>query len=229
MTARPDPPPPARLSALAQRNREASRGASRGEPDTSAERHADITKSARPRKDRTRRGLTIVYTGDGKGKTTAAIGLTVRAAGNRMRVLFVQFIKGSWKSGEREILRGLPNVEVAVTGRGFTIDGLRDVRIPMQVHHDAASAGWTLAQQAIHADQYDMVVLDEILGALNAGLISLDDVLETVRSRPRRLHLVLTGRGAPAALVDLADLVSDVRSVKHPYEQGIAAQRGIEF
>jgi cob(I)alamin adenosyltransferase len=176
-----------------------------------------------------RRGLTIVYTGDGKGKTTAAVGLTVRAAGNKMRVLFVQFIKGSWKSGEREILRGLPTVEVAVTGRGFTIEGLRNPRIPMQAHHDAAATGWALARQAIAEGDYDVVVLDEILGAINAQLIPIEEVLEAVRSRPPQLHLVLTGRGAPAALIELADLVSEVRGIKHPYQQGIRAQRGIEF
>jgi cob(I)alamin adenosyltransferase len=178
---------------------------------------------------RQRHGLTVVYTGDGKGKTTAAVGLTVRAAGNKMRVLFVQFIKGSWKSGEREILRSLPNVEVAVTGRGFTIEGLRDPRIPMQAHHDAAMHGWTLARQAILHGPYDLIVLDEVLGAINAGLIPLDEVLETVRTKPPTLHLVLTGRGAPQQLIDLANLVSEVRPIKHPYEQGIPAQRGIEF
>jgi cob(I)alamin adenosyltransferase len=176
-----------------------------------------------------RRGLTIVYTGDGKGKTTAAVGLTVRAAGNKMRVLFVQFIKGSWKSGEREILRSLPTVELAVTGRGFTIEGLRNPRIPMQAHQDAAATGWALARQAIEEGAYDLVVLDEILGAINAHLVSVDEVLETVRSRPPGLHLVLTGRGAPPELIELADLVSEVRPIKHPYQQGIPAQRGIEF
>jgi cob(I)alamin adenosyltransferase len=173
--------------------------------------------------------LTIVYTGDGKGKTTAAVGLTVRAAGNKMRVLFVQFIKGSWKSGEREILRSLPNVQLAVTGRGFTIEGLRDPRIPMAAHHDAAATGWALARQAIEQGAYDMVVLDEILGAVNAELIPIEEVLDVVRSRPPTMHLVLTGRGAPAQLIELADLVSEVRLIKHPYEQGIPAQRGIEF
>ena len=178
---------------------------------------------------RQRRGLTIVYTGDGKGKTTAAVGLTVRAAGNKMRVLFVQFIKGSWKSGEREVLRGLSGVELAVTGLGFTIESLRDRRIPMQAHHDAAVAGWQLARQAISAEAYDLVVLDEILGAVSAGLIPIEEILDAIRTRPPALHVVLTGRGAPPELIELADLVSEVRAVKHPFEQGIPAQRGIEF
>ena len=102
----------------------------------------------RGRQEARRRGLTIVYTGNGKGKTTAAIGLAVRAAGNRMRVYFLQFVKGQWKSGEREVLRAIPNVEMAVTGRGFTIERLRDPRIPMEEHQEAAAAGWALRPRA---------------------------------------------------------------------------------
>ena len=112
-----------------------------------------------------RRGLTIVYTGNGKGKTTAAVGLAVRAAGNRMRVFILQFVKGQWKSGEREVLRALPGIELAVTGRGFTIERLRDQRIPMQEHEEAAAAGWLFARELVQAKQHDMMVLDEILGA----------------------------------------------------------------
>ena len=176
-----------------------------------------------------RRGLTIVYTGNGKGKTTAAIGLVVRAAGNRMRVFFLQFIKGQWKSGEREILRGLPGVDLEVTGRGFTIDRLRDPRIPMDEHAAAAAAGWQRAKQVVRSDMYDMVVLDEILGAVRAELVPLDELLELVRTKPEHLHLVLTGRNAPPALIDASDLVSEVLPIKHPFERGIKAQRGVEF
>ena len=182
-----------------------------------------------PRSRPPRHGLTIVYTGDGKGKTTAAIGLTVRAAGNRMRVFFLQFIKGQWKSGEREILRGLPGVQLEVTGRGFTIEGLRNPNIPMEDHAAAAAHGWQAAQQIVHANEFDLVVLDEILGAVTAGLVPLDELLELVRTKPPELHLVLTGRGAPPELVEIADLVSEVKPIKHPFEQGIKAQRGIEF
>ena len=176
-----------------------------------------------------RRGLTIVYTGNGKGKTTAAIGLVVRAAGNRMRVFFLQFIKGQWKSGEREILRGLPGVDLEVTGRGFTIDRLRDPRIPMDEHAAAAAAGWQRAKQVVRSDMYDMVVLDEILGAVRAELVPLGELLELVRTKPEHLHLVLTGRNAPPALIDASDLVSEVLPIKHPFERGIEAQRGVEF
>ena len=176
-----------------------------------------------------RRGLTIVLTGNGKGKTTAAVGLTVRAAGNRMRVFFLQFIKGQWKSGEREILRTMPGVDLEVTGRGFTIERLRNPKIPMEDHEAAAAHGWQVAQQIVGEGEYDVVVLDEILGAVKAGLVPLTELLAMVRARPPQLHLVLTGRGAPPELVELADLVSEIQPIKHPLQQGIKAQRGIEF
>jgi cob(I)alamin adenosyltransferase len=153
----------------------------------------------------------------------------VRAAGNGMRVFFLQFIKGQWKTGEREILRGLPGVDLEVTGRGFTIEGLRNPRIPLEDHAAAAAHGWSVAQQIVSDGDYDMVVLDEILGAVSAGLVPVDELLDMVRTKPPLLHLVLTGRNAPPELVELADLVSDIQPVKHPFDQGIKAQRGIEF
>jgi cob(I)alamin adenosyltransferase len=176
-----------------------------------------------------RQGLVIVYTGDGKGKTTAAIGLAVRAAGNHLRVFFLQFIKGRWKSGEREILRQIPGIDLEVTGLGFTIERLRDPRIPLEDHAAAAAHGWRVAQQVVDEGIYDVVILDEILGAITAGLVPLDEVLALVGRKPAALHLVLTGRGAPPELIEVADLVSEVRPIKHPYERGIKAQRGIEF
>jgi cob(I)alamin adenosyltransferase len=176
-----------------------------------------------------RQGLTLVFTGNGKGKTTAAVGLTVRAAGNRLRVFFLQFIKGQWKSGERDILRQLPNVDLEVTGRGFTIERLRNPGIPMDDHAAAAAHGWQVAQQVVHGGEYDMVVLDEVLGAVNAGLVPLAELVELARTRPATVHLVLTGRGAPPELVEVADLVSEIQPIKHPLQQGIKAQRGIEF
>jgi cob(I)alamin adenosyltransferase len=185
--------------------------------------------SSPPRGKPARQGLTLVFTGNGKGKTTAAVGLTVRAVGNRMRVFFLQFIKGQWKTGEREILRGLPGVDLEVTGRGFTIESLRNPNIPMEDHAAAAAHGWQVAQRIVRSGEYDMVVLDEILGAVKAGLVPLDELIALVQTRPPALHLVLTGRDAPPALVDAADLVSEIQPLKHPFERGIKAQRGIEF
>jgi cob(I)alamin adenosyltransferase len=146
-----------------------------------------------------------------------------------MRVFFLQFIKGSWKSGERSVLRGLPGVELEVTGRGFTIEELRDQRIPMEDHAAAAAIGWQRAKEIVHSDTYDLVVFDEILGAVHAGLVPLEELLELVGTKPSHLHLVLTGRNAPPELIDIADLVSEVLPVKHPFERGIKAQRGLEF
>lgn len=177
-----------------------------------------------------RRGLLLVFTGNGKGKSTAAFGLALRAAGNQMPVKVIQFIKGAWKTGEREaIKRGLPEIDVEVGGKGFTIERLRDPKIPMPEHHLAARAAFQMAREAAAAGRYRMVVLDEILGSIKAGLVSEEEVLELARSRPAELHLVLTGRGATPAIVEAADLVTEMREVKHHYKAGIPAQRGIEF
>lgn len=176
-----------------------------------------------------RHGLTIIYTGNGKGKTTAAVGLAVRAAGNKFRVMFIQFIKGRWKTGERDVLRSIPGIDLEVTGRGFTIERLRDPRISQEDHEAANRHGWQVAQRIVREGEYDLVVLDEILGAINAGLVPLDEVVDMVRTKPADLHLVLTGRNAPPELVEAADLVSEVQPIKHPLARGIKAQRGIEF
>ncbi|HZP95531.1 MAG TPA: cob(I)yrinic acid a,c-diamide adenosyltransferase [Candidatus Limnocylindria bacterium] len=177
-----------------------------------------------------RRGLVIVFTGDGKGKTTAAMGMALRATGNHMRVRVIQFIKGAWKTGEVAAVAKLaPSFEIVRAGRGFTIERLRDERIPMEEHAAAARAGLEEARASLRSGDLDMLVLDEILGAVTAGLVSLDDVLALVAEKPPLLHLVLTGRGAPPELVEVADLVTEMRLVKHPYAAGIRAQRGVEF
>ena len=183
---------------------------------------------------RRRRGLVIVYTGDGKGKTTAAMGLALRAAGNRLPVRVIQFIKGDWKSGERTLLESgaVPGLEIATAGRGFTVAHLRNPRIPMDEHQLAFEAGWAAAEEAVTSQRYRLVVLDEILGAVRAGLVSEDQLCELIRRRPAPVHLVLTGRGGLELpqLVALADMVSEVVPHKHHYrDQGIPAQRGIEF
>lgn len=182
------------------------------------------------RREKRRKGLVLVFTGNGKGKTTAAMGLVLRAAGSRMCVRVIQFIKGRWRSGEVEALRALaPQVEVTRAGRGFTIERLRDPRISDEEHRAAAQAGIDEAREAIRSGEWDLVVLDEILGAVKAEVVDLAQLLALVAEKPPMLHLVLTGRGAPPELIEVADLVTEMRLVKHPYEQGIVAQRGIEF
>jgi cob(I)alamin adenosyltransferase len=177
-----------------------------------------------------RQGLVMIWTGNGKGKTTAALGLALRAAGQKLNVLFLQFIKGQWKTGERVALPLLaPYVEHVVMGRGFTIERLRNPKIPMDEHHAAAGEALAFARQALGSGKYQMVILDEIMATIHGGHVPLEDVVDLVRSKPPLLHLVLTGRNAPPELVELADLVSEVRPVKHPLTAGIPAQRGVEF
>lgn len=190
---------------------------------------ADLRGRERPR-NKLKKGLVIVNTGNGKGKTTAAMGLVLRSAGNRMNVLVVQFIKGNWKTGEQESLKALADqVEFIRTGRGFTIDDLRDPRVTQEEHERSAAEGFTQARDKMLSGAYQVVVLDEILGSIRANLVSLDDVLDLIREKPPEVHLVLTGRGAPPEIVELADLVTEMTEIKHPYSQGVAPQRGIEF
>jgi cob(I)alamin adenosyltransferase len=177
-----------------------------------------------------RRGLLLVFTGNGKGKSTAAFGLALRATGNELPVKVVQFIKGSWKTGEREAIRKyLPGIEVEVGGKGFTIERLRDPKIPMTDHQLAARAAFEMAKEAVSSGRYRMVVLDEILGSIKAGLVTEAEVLELARDRPNELHLIFTGRGATDSIIEAADLVTEMREIKHHFKAGIPAQRGIEF
>ncbi|MBI3522694.1 MAG: cob(I)yrinic acid a,c-diamide adenosyltransferase [Chloroflexi bacterium] len=175
------------------------------------------------------KGLVIVFTGDGKGKTTAAIGMAVRASGHGMRIRIIQFIKGAWRTGEEAALARLaPEIELHRAGRGFTVERLRDERISDEEHRAAARAGLEQARAAL-ADPLDVVVLDEIFGALNAELITEAELLELIAAKPERMHLVLTGRRAPQAVQDAADLVSEMVLRKHPFASGVVAQKGVEF
>jgi cob(I)alamin adenosyltransferase len=180
------------------------------------------------------KGLVMIFTGDGKGKTTAAMGLALRATGNRMRVRIIQFIKGTWKTGERPAFAQLAElgwpVELEIAGRGFTIDRLRDPRVSDEEHQVAARAGLERAKASLDAGEIDLLVLDEIMGSIKAGLVTVDEVLDLVERKHPATHLVLTGRNAPLQLVEAADLVTEMTMVKHHYRgQGITAQRGVEF
>lgn len=173
-----------------------------------------------------RKGLVIVNTGAGKGKTTAALGLAMRAAGHGRRVLVLQFIKGSRKSGEHESARKLaPLVEIRQVGRGFVY---RE-KGPSQRDISSARAGLGQAQQAMGSGEYGLVVLDEVLYAIDCGLLPAEDVIEAVRSRSAGTDVVLTGRNAPSEIVGMADTVTEFQEVKHPFRKGIKARMGIEF
>lgn len=175
------------------------------------------------------RGLIIVHTGNGKGKTTAALGLAVRAWGDGLRVLILQFIKGSWKYGELETLRILGEMngrmEVRRGGRGFS---QRDTEDKAE-HRKAAQEAWWEALEEITASRWDLIVLDEINYAVKFGLVEIEQVMELLDKKPSKLHLVLTGRDARPELIERADLVTEMRLIKHPYQKGIKAQKGIEF
>jgi len=194
-------------------------------------RHAERMakrKAARDRMLATKtetRGLLIVHTGKGKGKSTAAFGLVMRCLGHGMRVGIVQFVKGSWDTGERMLLARFADlVTCRAMGEGFTWetqDRARDIA--------AARAAWDAATAMIVDPAYRLVVLDELNIVLRYDYLPLDEVLAALKAKPRDLHVVVTGRNAAPALVALADLVTEMTLVKHPFRAGVRAQRGIEF
>ena len=180
-----------------------------------------------------RRGLVIVYTGNGKGKTTAALGAVFRALGHGWRVLVIQFFKGDWPVvfGEVEMAKRLsPQFELRQLGKGF-VQAMGDKK-PLTEHLAAANDALKQAKEAITSGRYDLVVLDEIVYAIDyAGvqLVSVEEVLDLIEAKPPSLHLILTGRNAPQALIDRADLVTEMREIKHPWQQKIPAQQGIDY
>jgi len=174
------------------------------------------------------RGLVVVYTGNGKGKTTAAMGLALRAAGYGKRVLVLQFVK-TWFTGEKGGFEHLPNVEFIQAGKGFY--KILGDKLPEDEHVRAARAALELARAKINSGEYDVVVLDEIIGSVTGGLLPVEAVLELVDNKPPRLDLVLTGhRGKELPeLLERADLITEMVKVKHPYDSGILAKKSIDY
>jgi cob(I)alamin adenosyltransferase len=171
------------------------------------------------------KGLLIVHTGSGKGKTTAALGLVFRALGQGMKVGVVQFIKGAMATGEAALATRLaPALELSTMGDGFTWD-------TQNREQDVASArkAWERALSLLHDDSFDMVILDELNIVIKHNYISLEEVLEELRRKRPMLHVVVTGRNARDELIDMADLVTEMKLVKHPYRAGVKAQKGVEF
>jgi cob(I)alamin adenosyltransferase len=179
-----------------------------------------------------RHGLVMVITGDGKGKTTSALGLAFRALGNGFRVFMVQYIKGKWKTGEKklaDLLRSHADdlrldIEIKPMGDGFTW-------ITQNREQDTATTRqiWDVSKEAIASGRYDLVILDEINVVMKLGYLDPAEVAAVLKARDPDLHVVLTGRGAPAEIRELADMVSEVQLVKHHYKAGVKAQQGIEF
>ena len=171
-----------------------------------------------------RKALVVVYTGDGKGKTTAALGALLRTWGRGMKVAMLSFIKTETSNyGEERAAKKL-GVELIPLGGGFTW-------LSKDLEKDKALAQrcWSLCKEKIASNEYDLVILDEITYPINYGWLVLDEIIETLRGRPEDLHVILTGRDAPQPLIDYADLVTEMREIKHPFQQGIKAQPGIDF
>lgn len=175
--------------------------------------------------------MIIVLTGNGKGKTTAAIGQAVRALGQDKRVLLIQFIKGPWKTGEERFFKkfSLPtsNFQLLKFGKGFV--GILGDKLAFSVHKKAAEKALVLVKKVIESKKWDLIILDEINVAINLKLIKADDVLKILKNLPNKIDIILTGRGAPKSFIKIADLVTEMEEIKHPFNKGKSASKGIEF
>jgi cob(I)alamin adenosyltransferase len=172
------------------------------------------------------KGLVIVNTGNGKGKTTAALGLALRAVGQGLKVSMIQFIKGGWKYGELKAPDFLPGFEITPMGKGFVgLGGKTPAPEDVELAVETLAAG----RAKVVSGEWDMVILDEINCAVDLGLIEIEKVLDLIREKPENVHLVMTGRGAKPQIIEAADLVTEMKEIKHPYHEGIKAQKGVEF
>jgi len=182
------------------------------------------TEDPRPEHLRNARSIVLVNTGDGKGKSSAAFGVMLRALARDWKVAVVQFLKsGDWHTGEEKIGRRL-GVDWFALGEGFTWESS-----DLSQDEAVAQEAWRHAKAIIEAGAHRLVILDEITYPMNWGWIDTDDVVRTIRERPETVSIVATGRDAPAALVDVADTVTEMRNVKHAYQRGIAAKKGIDY
>ena len=175
-----------------------------------------------------KKGLVIVYTGKGKGKTTAALGMALRAIGYDHKICMIQFIKGSWHYGEMNSTEKLGhNFELIAVGKGFV--GIIDDKSSKEEHRKIAQEAIKISKERILSKKYNLVILDEINYAVNLDLIKLDDVLDLIKNKPEELNLVLTGNYAKEEIIEKADLVTEMKEIKHPYQLGIKAKKGIDF
>ena len=174
------------------------------------------------------KGLVIVYTGGGKGKTSAALGLVLRAVGYNHKVCMVQFVKGSWHYGELDSAKRLaPEFELVTAGKGFV--GILDDKSPREEHVKAANDTLAISKEKIMSGKFDVVILDEINYAVQLELLKIDDVIDLIKSKPSELDLVLTGNHATKEVIEIADLVTEMKEIKHPFKSGKKAKKGIDF
>ncbi len=186
--------------------------------DKSPRKHKDIKKSIR-------KGLIMVHTGNGKGKSTAAFGTALRAMGRGKKVAIVQFIKGKWQTGESKFFKKFPDLcQMHAIGDGFTWDTQNfdaDVK--------TAKKAWAKCKEVLQDDEHFLVIFDEINYVMKFNFLDPDEIIEALKNKPPLKHVILTGGGAPKKLINIADLVTEMQSIKHPYQQGIKAQPGIEY
>jgi len=172
------------------------------------------------------RGLIVSYFGDGKGKTTAALGVALRASGHKKKILIIQFIKGNWRSGEERGIKPLKEIEMIKTGLGFV--GIEGDCKDIALHRKAAAKGLQLAEKAL-LKKYDVIILDEIFGAVRGGLIKESDIIELLNKKSENLHLILTGTPRINSIIRKSDLVTQMKKIKHPYDKGQLAIEGIDY
>lgn len=179
------------------------------------------------------KGLILINTGNGKGKTTAALGTAIRAWGNGQKVLILQFIKGAWKYGELEAVAALGringNIEIRSMGDGFVFHNKKEDEEEFAHKKALAQKAWEIVSEEVMSGNWDLVVLDEVNYAIHFGMITAEEVADLLQKRPSRLNMILTGRYADPVLIDMADTVTEMKSVKHAFEKGIRARKGIEF
>ncbi len=174
------------------------------------------------------KGLVIVYTGDGKGKTTASLGMCIRAAGHKKKVKIIQFIKGTWHYGELDGIKLLSDyVELEQMGKGFV--GIIDDKEDISTHIRAAEKALERSREEMLSGKYDILILDELNVALKLNLVKIEKVLDLIKEKPEKMHLVITGRDAHERVIELANLVTEMREIKHPFQEGILAQEGVDF
>lgn len=172
------------------------------------------------------KGLVIIYTGEGKGKTTAALGLVLRAAGYKKKCLIIQFGK-AWFSGELAGIKKLPGVKIIQGGKGFL--GILGSKVKKKDHIKAAKEAYELLYKEVTSGKWDIVVADEIVGAVASGVLPLISVVKLIKDKPLELDFILTGHHAKKELIKMADLVTEMQEIKHPYQIGILAKKGIDF
>ncbi|MBA4417745.1 MAG: cob(I)yrinic acid a,c-diamide adenosyltransferase [Syntrophus sp. (in: bacteria)] len=184
-------------------------------------------KSYREDEMKEQKGYIIVLTGNGKGKTTCALGMAMRAAGQGLKVAMLQFLKGSWKYGELDTAMKLaPHLSIRPLGEGFIHVNPED---PDPKDLLCAEGAWKVCKEALSSGDHDMVILDEVNNAIAYGLLSADDVVVALQKRPYGVHAILTGRDAHPRILEMADLVTEMMEVKHPYRSGTVARKGIEY